>query len=363
LACANAGRAGVPFERRCNCCCARVLVLRCAVTGLVNEFRVSNVIPNALEVVLSPKKTEDLARYLRTYPRFPLPTDLLLDLVLHPTLLLSRQGYGVIFDESDFEHSPWKRSFEDLINLGALKATRGRYPSRQEMLNLMRRTDLHRSEEGADLAFFFLDSRDRGAPLLCRNHELDVFDSNSALWIEAMTGRKDAAPRADPQRDKVAFWMLQAQIPSAFVANAPSVAAQAVDGASLDQVWMSPADLVTALKGRDPKGLAQLQTEISDLAATAARQVDVFKSLAAARHERELRRQKGETFFKRGQRTVEVGGMLLDWLVCPGMSIGASALNYVADRIAGRRVEKQMTGSYHWLLMTEAIEAALSKAR
>ena len=71
-------------------------------------------------------------------------TDLLLDLVLHPTLLLSRQGYGVIFDESDFEHSPWKRSFEDLINLGALKATRGRYPSRQEMLNLMRRTDLHR---------------------------------------------------------------------------------------------------------------------------------------------------------------------------------------------------------------------------
>jgi hypothetical protein len=330
---------------------------------LVNEFRVSNVIPNALEVVLSPKKTEDLARYLRTYPRFPLPTDLLLDLVLHPTLLLSRQGYGVIFDESDFEHSPWKRSFEDLVNLGALKATRGRYPSRQEMLNLMRRTDLHRSEEGADLAFFFLDSRDRGAPLLCRNHELDVFDSNSALWIEAMTGRKDAAPRADPQRDKVAFWMLQAQIPSAFVANAPSVAAQAVDGASLDQVWMSPADLVTVLKGRDPKGLAQLQTEISDLAATAARQVDVFKSLAAARHERELRRQKGETFFKRGQRTVEVGGMLLDWLVCPGMSIGASALNYVADRIAGRRVEKQMTGSYHWLLMTEAIEAALSKAR
>jgi hypothetical protein len=103
---------------------------------LVNEFRVSNVIPNALEVVLSPKKTEDLARYLRTYPRFALPTDLLLDLVLHPTLLLSTQGYGAIFDESDFKHSPWKRSFEDLINLDALKATPGRYPSRQECSTL-----------------------------------------------------------------------------------------------------------------------------------------------------------------------------------------------------------------------------------
>jgi hypothetical protein len=321
------------------------------------------MISNALEVVLSPKKTEDLARYLRTYPRFPLPIDLLLDLVLHPKLLLSRQGYGVIFHESDFEHSPWKRSFEDLVNLGALKATRGRYPSRQEMLNLMRRTDLHRSEEGADLAFFLLDSRDRGAPLLCRNDELDRFDANSALWIEAMTGRKDAAPRADPQRDKVAFWLLQAQIPSAFVADAPSAAAQAADGENVDQVWMSPADLVTVLKGRDPKGLAQLQTKISDLAGAAAGQVEVFKSLAAARLERDLRRRKGEAYMKGGQAAVEVGGMLCDFLVFPGSSIGASLLNHVADRLAGERVEKHMTGSYHWLLMTEAIEAALSKAR
>jgi hypothetical protein len=231
------------------------------------------------------------------------------------------------------------------------------------MLNLMRRTDLHDSEKGADLAFFFLDSRDRGAPLLCRNDELDVFDTNSALWIEAMTGRKETAPQADPRRDKVAFWMLQAQIPSAFVADAPSAAAQAVDGDNVDRVWMSPADLVTVLKGRDPKGLAQLRTTISDLAATAARQVDVFKSVAAARRERDLRRRKGEAFVKGGQAVVEGCGILFDLLVFPGISIGASVLNHVADHLAGERVEKQMTGSHHWLLMTEAIEAALSKAR
>lgn len=321
------------------------------------------MITGASETVLSPKKTEDLTQYLRIYPQVPLPIDLLLDLVLHPTLLLSRRGYGVIFDESDFERSPWKRSFEDLVNLGALRATRGRYPSREEMINLMRRTDLHRSETGADLAFFFLDSRDRGAPLLCRNDELDVFGTNSAMWIEAMTGRKETAPQADPGRDKVAFWMLQAQIPSAFVANAPRAAAQAADDDNVDAVWMSPADLVTVLKARDPKGLAQLQTTISDLAATASRQVDVFKSLAAARRELDLRRRKGEAFVKGGQTAIEVGGMLCDFLVFPGSSIGASVLNHVADRLAGKRVEKQMTGSYHWLLMTEAIEAALSKAR
>ena len=58
-----------------------------------------------------------------------------------------------------------------------------------------------------------------------------------------------------------------------------------------------------------------------------------------------------------------MGGILCDFLVFPGSSIGASVLNHVADRLAGDRVEKQMTGSYQWLLMTEAIEAALSKAR
>jgi hypothetical protein len=315
------------------------------------------------EVVLSPKKTEDLVQYLRTYPEFPLPTDLLLDLVLHPTLLLLRAGYGVIFHESDFEHSPWKRSFEDLINLGTLKAPDDFDRPFEEEFNLMSRPDSDHSEVGADLAFFFLDSRDRGAPLLCRNEELDVFDTNSASWIEAMTGRKATAPQTDPRRDKVAFWMLQAQIPSAFAANAPSAAGQTVDGENVDRVWMSPADLVTALKGRDPKGLAQLRTKISDLAAAAAGQVDVFKSLAAARRERDRRRGKGKAFLKGGEAAVEVGGILCDFLVFPGSSIGASVLNHVADRLAGDRVEKQMTGSYQWLLMTEAIEAALSKAR
>jgi hypothetical protein len=94
--------------------------------------------PTPQKFLLSPSKITDLVRYLARYPEHALPIDVLLDLLLYPSVVLAKSGYGRIFSTSEIEERRWKKSFEDLCNIKALEIDGGYFPAKEEMMRLFR---------------------------------------------------------------------------------------------------------------------------------------------------------------------------------------------------------------------------------
>jgi hypothetical protein len=236
--------------------------------------------PSPSEVSCSPAKVTALANYLTFYPQYPLPLDLLADLILHKRLVLNQAGFGTVFSVGDIERGPWKRAFEDIANLGSLETTAD-YPPRQAEIALLEQTELHDLPESVlNLAFFALLSRNKAIPLVYRDGEARLFGSAGEV-AGALEGTELPEPSSADQSASVLRWTLEVQVPRMF-SRSPKGADETPGD---DVAWLAPDELFLLLKehNRDDDSAEAFRSFVRTLAAAPTPQA-VRDAVGRARH-------------------------------------------------------------------------------
>jgi hypothetical protein len=310
------------------------------------------------QVILSPSKVADLASYFTYYPQYPLSLDLLIDFMLHTTLVLPQAGYGEVWSEGDIEKRSWKKPFEDLINLGAAETPRWYLSREQEMAVLQRGREFEANVSAGNIAFFFIFALEKRFPLLHRPAEIQLVRqalplSEAALATPRVPADVDAEEIATGERSlyEVARFLLNVQVPSLFARRAPETGHDTIPGRD-DVVWIDPDELVAML--RDRTALAQLRSYIAELATRAQSDIDVNKDLAAQR--RQLERS-----IRVGDFSVSAIGLAIEFATAPFIHFIAPIISKLAE-LTGKSVSDRIAGRRHrWLLMTDEIERVLSE--
>ncbi len=302
-----------------------------------------------MSVVLSPSKVIDFGYFLTRSPDYPLPLDILVDLILFEKPILLHEATSRLITPQLIETGAWKNAFEDLINMGAFEVDVS-YASRDEEIRLLRATHLHANTKAdlAELTVALVKARQLGRPLLYRNSDIPFYrDATREAENLADASLADAPvyPEDEPDLRHAANVFLSVRIPSIFAKPAKGTnPIEPLSGLRTeDVVWLDPNDLVTIMK--DQRGLAQLRTKLKELAADAPSRPQFQARLAA--QERKLKNE------------LSVAGLQFDAL---GFALSAIPIPLFSDFVS-KAVEigatRYIESDFRWLLMTEHIEANL----
>jgi hypothetical protein len=304
-------------------------------------------------VFCSPSKVKDFVRYFRFYPRYPLKIDLLIDLLIYPRLVLSQVACGVIFSPSDIERSPWKRAFEDLLNLEAIEVASDS-PTVDTLVEMTKLSKETMAEEELDLTLLALYSLTHEMPLLVREQDGELLEQAAEGVKRIISGEGkfggDVVLETQGVTARVATWVLEVKTPRMFVRIPQGVdeyewPTRLVD--PKERVWIAPDEVSGVL--RDETALAQLRARVASLAALDPSEAQTRDYLSGERRSLEGRLRVAEFVFE------AIDLLLVP--VPPPYSTIASLLVKGAKRVTWWSLSHQ----YRWLLMTEKIDAKLAE--
>lgn len=304
-------------------------------------------------VLCSPSKVRDFDHYFLSYPEAPLKTDLLLDLLLYPKVIISNVAYGYIFSQHTIERRQWKRAFEDLINTGAIEVVSD-FPSKDEELRLL--SGIERGsgnppirESAIDLAILTIHSQKRQVPLIFRKKEVESFDSAKRV-VDVISDlpqsfSSEEFPESDP-RAKAAVWMLKIKIPRLFVERRDREKAILLPGERIeDFIFIAPNDLVSLLKDR--KAIGQLRNHILNLA-----------SLEPTREKAHDYIEQHHRFLKKKLKVADIIFNIIDLALLP-VPPPFSTIGSLIGKGTKKLTTYLLSQPYRWLFFTEDINAKI----
>lgn len=298
----------------------------------------------------SPSKIEDLRRYFVLYPKYPLATDLFIDILIYQTLILSEEPFSSLFHASDIKNKQWKRAFEDLANRGVFKLDPGYRASKDELKRFMGRLLSggfpDERDDVMDLAFVTLAALRENTPTSYREEDIHWWWNHASTVVRAIQDAKKPVQFIEPAsadiKRRVANWFVKFSMPSLSAHRVQNFTAPWTRRL-MKANYIAPDELVSLLS--DTRALDQLREQIETLAATNPSELEVGAHIASARRALEKNIRIGDFIFE------AIDLCLVP--VPPPFSVVLGAASKVGRKLSIWSINQP----YRWLLHTEKFDS------